>query len=204
MTRAVLAVLALALLLPSSAVAQAGADAETQANFDRAATYWDNAATICVTSATPTVVVDQAFVAPDAARAQQGTCKIWVGDFYLSTTPARRCAIIVHEWGHLTGHPDGMGATDDPLGVMGSDAMPSSCSALDPAPAPVATPSVAAAPALNLDNDTAYVRWATQRSRRADCRVNADMKRHRAARVAARQHCIARYGRIGRMPPLAR
>lgn len=202
MIRALLVAVAL-LVVPASADAQA-VDSETQANFDRAASYWEGKTLLCIPSEHPKTIVNQAIVFPNAALGQQGTCNIWVGDSFLAATPGRRCGIIVHEWGHLTGHPDGSGQSDDPLNVMGSDAMPASCAALDPAPVvapPVPAPLTANGP--NLDNDVAYVRWATRRARRADCRVNADMKRHRVARVAARLRCIKRYGRIGHMPPLA-
>jgi hypothetical protein len=202
--RAALIMLAL-LVVPASAGAQA-IDPETQANFDRAASYWEGETLLCIPSEHPKTIVNQAIVFPNAALGQQGTCNIWVGDSFSAATPGRRCGIIVHEWGHLTGHPDGSGQPDDPLNVMGSDAMPVSCASLDPAPAVAAPPVPAAlvAKAPNLDNDFDYVRWATQRARRADCRANADMKRHRPARVAARLRCIQRYGRIGHMPPLAR
>lgn len=195
------------LAVPAAASAQtASTDPETLANFDRAAVYWNATPQHCVAVE---LVVYQPIVGTAAARGDMNGCYIYVGDYYLtSASPARRCAIITHEWGHLTGHPDGGGLPDDPSEVMASgNAMPPLCSPLDPPPAPTPSPApsppsapMSSAPAQSKASVDAYIRWARRTRNRSECRVNADMKRHRAARVAARHRCVRRYGRIGRAP----
>lgn len=197
MTRAVLAVLALALLLPSTAVAQADNDAETQANFTRAATYW-GASPDCPDGVR--VIVDQAYVDTNAARGVLGGCDIWIGDNFAAETSAQKCQTITHEWGHLLGHDHVAGLPDDPVGVMVSFNLSPACAALEAAAATAHAAAIAPAVAAWAAYDAAYVRWAHQRMARFDCRATANGLRRRASRVAARARCVKRYGAIRRGP----
>lgn len=178
MRRLVAAVLLAALtVLSLTPSANAQADVEIRADFGRAAAYW-NASPACSNGVE--IVHDNAFVAPNAARA--AGCTIWVSDWFLAASAPRRCAVIVHEWGHLLGHLVHEPLPDDPLGVMISDAMPESCaSALD-----------AHGVALTL--------WNERRIAREDCSAAANGLSRRVARVRARAACVKRLGRLGQRP----
>lgn len=189
------------LLLVVAPTASAAVDAETQANFDRAAAYW-NASPNCPLGVD--LRYDQAAVGNNNARV--AWCAIFVGDLYAAETPAARCQTIVHEWGHLTGHGHIAGLPDDPVGVMVSYALPPACAALEttvevaePPVTEVARDDVAAAAWAAFD--AAYVLRAAQKAARSNCTVEANELRARVARVKARRRCVKRYGIIRAEPP---
>lgn len=177
--------------------AQAAVSPSMQANFDRAAAYWGDSP-LCVDGVQ--VVVDQAFVAPNAARADMPGCHMYIGDYFATVTPGRQCAIVVHEWGHMTGHDHTVGLPDDPSGVMVSDAMPPACDALDAPLRDAAAAKTAADTAVWVAFDRTYVAWTTRSRARSYCTADANDLKRRAARVSARKRCVKRYGQIVHAP----
>jgi hypothetical protein len=129
-----------------------------------------------------------------------GACALYVGHTYMAAEPVERCAVEVHEYGHLLGHDHDYAA--DPEGVMlyrdGPDgryiATAGICERMQPPSIqqPAAAPDSAPVPPDAEAADAYYAaldRYDDARERRADCKYAAKHRRTKRARRRALRRC---------------
>jgi hypothetical protein len=188
---------ALASTLGAAPVASAAFTPEQAGYIERAVGYWGRAVPAAQCPAGVDVIEDAARTAGIAGRAEVGGCRVWVGDRYDQSPPARRCSIVLHEYGHLLGygHVD-LGAADPDRSMLATDTMvPRACADLPGNPAVDAARAAARTAALREawhEYAVAVARRQRRVERRWDCLASARAMIGRRWRVKARARCLRR------------